>query len=282
MPTILRIDSTKPIPAGTFPRKIGGACTSPPYWGQRAYGEDEAELGASGQSRKEYLGNLVIGFRHLREHMDPRALLWVNIADTASKSGGAGGDYNAGGEKEGKPRWKQGDSDLPAMTWCNIPGTFADLMIIDGWLLRSEIVWDKGQERREALPHVRRVRPAHEKIFCFAQQRKYRWDHTGLEETGSVWHFADSAEDEALLDQQAVWSFPPGGEGPKHLAPFPSELPRRCIRASGSVDLETGEPVPMDDGLPALWVDPYAGSGTTLRVAEEMGLDAIGLDLYAA
>jgi len=187
-------------------------------------------------------------FGHVRRVLADDGLLFVNLGDTASGSGGSGGDYNAGGSKDGRPTWRQGESGLPQLTWCNVPGTFANMMVDDGWLLRAEIVWDKGKERRESLAHARRPRPSHEIILMFAQQRKYRFFHEGMAETGTVWHFAPSSQ---------------GGKGQ---APFPDELPRRCIECS----TEPGDSV----------FDPFAGSGTTVRVAHEMGRKGFGTDLY--
>jgi DNA modification methylase len=181
--------------------------------------------------------------------LKPSGLMWLNIGDTASKSGGAGGDYNAGGTKDGSSKWKQGDTGLPPMTWCNIPARVTTRMIGKGWLLRSEIVWDKGIERREDLNHIRRLRPSHEMIYCFAKHRKYRWDANQLNETGTVWHFAPSSGK---------------GRGP---APFPYALVERCLAPSG---ITKGDVV----------VDPFAGSGTTLAVAEMHEAVGIGFDLY--
>lgn len=116
--------------------------------------------------------------------------------------------------------------------------------------LASGVISHNCIERREDLKHVRRVRPAHEMIYCFAKHKGYRWDHEGLAETGSVWHFAPSSGK---------------GRGP---APFPFELVERCLRPSG---IRPGDVV----------VDPFAGVGTTLVVAEEFfGATAIGFDLY--
>lgn len=70
-----------------------------------------------------------------------------------------------------------------------------------------------------------------------------------LDEIGDVWHFS-----------------PVRGKyrGP---APYPDELVERCLRPST---------LPRD-----LVLDPFAGSGTTLRVATRMGRIPVGLDLYA-
>lgn len=123
-------------------------------------------------------------------------------------------------------------------------------LLLTGWRLRLPIVWNKGRQSPEDLAHVRRPRWQHEMIFMLAPgPERTRFFPQRLTETGSV------------------WTFPPGGSGPAHLAPFPNELARRCIIPSTS---------PGD-----LVLDPFAGSGTTVRVAELIGRRAIGLDLYA-
>ena len=60
-----------------------------------------------------------------------------------------------------------------------------------------------------------------------------------------------------------VWNIPPARrEG--HPAPFPVELARRCVRLS----TWPGETV----------LDPFAGSGTTLLAARQLGRRAIGIE----
>lgn len=61
-----------------------------------------------------------------------------------------------------------------------------------------------------------------------------------------------------------VWQFNPAPRN-GHPAPFPLELPRRCIRLS----TWPGETV----------LDPFAGSGATLRAALELGRQSIGVEL---
>jgi modification methylase len=48
----------------------------------------------------------------------------------------------------------------------------------------------------------------------------------------------------------------------KHPAPFPLEIPERCIRASD----------------PKIVLDPFVGSGTTAVAAKKHGVDYIGID----
>ena len=228
---------------------------SPPYWGQRQYGPDSAELGGNREPLEVYIERLVRACRNCIGPMKPHASLVVNIADTWSKSGGAGGDYNTKGSKEGRTKWKQGESGLPAGTVCNVPGRFVDAMLADGWLLRIEIIWNKTVQRAEALPHVRRVRPQHEVILHFVRSMKYAFNVDGLVETGSV------------------WTFKPNSTGDRGSAPFPLELPRRVI------SMLTPEPVPGEE--PPAVGDIFCGSGTTLHAAAELGRLGYGIDLYA-
>jgi DNA modification methylase len=48
-----------------------------------------------------------------------------------------------------------------------------------------------------------------------------------------------------------------------HPAPFPVSLPTKCIEATGARSV----------------LDPFAGSGTTLRAAADLGIKAIGIEL---
>jgi len=60
-----------------------------------------------------------------------------------------------------------------------------------------------------------------------------------------------------------VWTIAPESRG-AHPAPFPTEVPRRCIRLS----TWPGETV----------LDPFAGSGTTLTAARDLGRRAVGIE----
>lgn len=255
---ILQGNSVEEIPLDD--ESVDVICTSPPFWGLRRYGESEDELGA------EDLWEYVEKWKRVSDEcwrvLKTDGLLWLNIGDTASGSGGAGGDYNKGGAKDGKPKWRQGKSGYPKMTWCNVPPKLIEAMMgpplqvpraedewgHHRWLLRQTIIWDKGVERPESVHHARRPRPQHEFIYMMAKDRSHRFYADNLEETGTIWHFA------------------PNTTGDKGLAPFPTELAVRCIMPSTAA----GDVV----------MDPFSGSGTVPKVADELGREGIGIELY--
>lgn len=226
--------------------RFSAIITSPPYFGIRAYGNDEREIGRS--SVAEYLNDMRLCAVEWQRVLADDGTLWINIADTAAGSGGSGGDYNRGGSKEGKPRWKQGAVDRPSMNWLNIPHRVADLFVEAGWYYRACVIWDKGRVRPEDLNHVRRPGISHEFVFLFSKTTKYKFYADRLPEKGSVWHF-------------------PPAQGRQHLAPYPLEMPSRCVLAS------------TDEGDEVL--DPFVGSGTTVEAALRLGRRAVGCDLYS-
>lgn len=61
-----------------------------------------------------------------------------------------------------------------------------------------------------------------------------------------------------------VWDLGMAHDEPEHPAPFPLSLPWRCITATADAHII---------------LDPFAGSGTTLRAAKDEGRHAIGVEL---
>ena len=223
--------------------------TSPPYYGLRKYGDDPAEHGKE-PTLLDYLRNVQTWTNEAQRVLKDTGTFWLNIGDTQAGSGGAGGDHGPGGSKSDIPKYRQGNTGLPAMNACLIPQRVSIQLQADGWIVRRFIIWDQKQQRREDPKHVRRPRFQHEAIIMAVKSRKYRYFHEREVEPGDVWHFA-----------------PDTTKRRRHFAPYPAELPKRCILLS----TEEGD----------LVLDPFAGSGTTVDVAEELDRVAIGMDLYA-
>ncbi len=108
-----------------------------------------------------------------------------------------------------------------------------------GLPLWCEIIWDRGGGMAF---NSRRFVHSDERIYQFGAPRE--WHDLGLT---TVWRLAPVHTD---LD---------------HPCPFPIELAARCIASSTR---------PGD-----LILDPFMGSGTTLRAAKDLGRCAIGIEL---
>ncbi len=132
-----------------------------------------------------------------------------------------------------------------------------------GWKYKSTIVWNEGNiSRRTAwgswksasAPVV--IAPIELIVVLY----KDEWKKT----TGTK--ISDITSDEFKEWTNGVWTF--NGESKKrigHPAPFPKELPYRCIKMFSYVE--------------DLVFDPFAGSGTTLLVALNLGRKAIGTEI---
>ncbi len=232
------------------PKSAQICVSSPPYPRQRRYGDSSSEFGLEG-TLTEYVDDLADVFDQLRGSdgiLADDGVLWLNLGDRANFSGGAGGDWSRKQKKGGPLPFR--DPSYPKQSYVDAPGAVVRELVRRGWRLRLPIVWSKGSEQPEDLNHVRRPRRSHEMIFMLAPSpKRTKFFPDRLAETGSV------------------WTFPPGGSGDPHLAPFPDELARRCILPS----TERGDVV----------MDPFAGSCTSERVATELGRVGVSVDLYA-
>lgn len=217
--------------------------TSPPYWGRRRYTDRADEVGIG--DFDAYLQMLVDVFDEVARVLHPQGLLWLNIGDSAAGSGGSGGDYGPGGSYAGRRRYRQGIPPVRAGQWVSVPHRVAHALQECGWLLRADVVWDKGACRPEDLRHVRRPGESHEHLFMFARTAGYGFDPEQLVERGNVWHV------------------PVERDGCGHAAPMPVELARRCVAVSTA---------------PGFVLDPFAGSATALAAALACNRAGVGVD----
>lgn len=117
------------------------------------------------------------------------------------------------------------------------------------WVIRQEIIWD-----RMIAANIRGWR------FWQVEERIY-WLY---KPQGNNLIGKELKPQHALLT--SIWRFPPEKDNP-HPAPFPLELPVRCIYSV------------MDEKKNGLVIDPYCGSGTTLVAAKILGYDFMGIDI---
>ena len=166
--------------------------TSPPYWGLRSYLKDNDPLKAQeigGEKHpKEYVAHLVVIFREIRRVLRKDGVAWLNLGDSYIGGGRAGKGKHAFGGLEmnrsngavryGLPTGKV--EGFKPKDLAGIPWRTAIALQDDGWWLRSDIVWAKGN----VLPESCTDRPtkSHEYIFLLSKSEKYFYDAESIKE----------------------------------------------------------------------------------------------------
>ena len=230
--------------------------TSPPYFWLRDY-RVEGQIGLE-DSVDEYVVALTNVMSEVFRVLKPTGTLFLNLGDTFYSGKGKSHGVD---KKSSKRRFglravdKSGGLGigLQRKSIIGVPWRVAIRMCQQDWVLRAPIIW----HRLKSLPEPVRDRPArgYEYIFLFAKSRHYFFNRDGLpQEEGS----------------EDVWNIPARAKlnGAHETAPFPDELVEQC--------LAVGCP---SDGVV---LDPFCGSGTTLRVALREGREAIGIELSEA
>lgn len=226
--------------------------TSPPYFWLRDY-KVEGQIGQE-ESVAGYVVAITDVMAEVLRVLKPTGTLFLNLGDTY---------YSGKGESQGVDRKsskrrfglravdKSGGLGigLQRKSIIGIPWRVATAMCHQNWVLRSPIIW----HRLKSLAEVVQDRPArgYEYVFLFVKSRHYYFDKTGLPQNG--------AED--------VWSIPARTKlnGARATAPFPEELVEQCL----AVGCPPGGTV----------LDPFCGSGTTMRVALQKRHPVIGIEL---
>jgi len=227
--------------------------TSPPYYNLRDYGV-ENQIGLE-ETITEYVAKLTSVMDQVRKKLKTDGLLFLNIGDTyySGKGQSQGTDKKSNKRRFGlRPVDKSGGVGIGIQrkSVIGVPWRVAIEMSKTDWVLRSAIIWHRARGLPEAV--LDRPRRSYEYVFMFAKDRKYYFNRQPLIEKN--------------IDED-VWTIPPRPKLPDGIdtAPYPDELVQRCIdigcREGGTV------------------LDPFAGSGTTLRVAIKNNRPVTGIDL---
>lgn len=305
--------------------------TSPPYWGLRDYGVG-GQLGLE-RTLGEHLEAMVEVFRELRRVLRPDGTCWLNYGDcyatkpngrSAAATKAAGKDDRTFRDKpfstigpvyvddprdedrRGSHSTLQGAApvhtpgrivaggDLKPGDMCMIPERLVLALQVDGWWVRSRIVWGKTNTKPDSSG---RFRPSynHEMIWMLAKSQRCYYDAVAVRQptaastrqrlaqdvesqTGSFRQpgktngplKAVGETDTRLLRAYEpapaeVWRMPTASFRDAHFATFPPELVERCLLAG----------CPPDGVI----LDPFFGAGTTGLVAQKHGRNCIGIEL---
>lgn len=226
---------------------------------------------------EEYVARMVDIFREVRRVLRKDGTLWLNLGDSYNGSGGAGGDYNAGGIKEGQPKYAgRNDTSLKPKDLVGIPWRVAFALQADGWWLRQDLIWHKPNPMPESVTD--RCTKAHEYVFLMSKSAKYYYDSDAVKENtasictrkrASAFRQQDENPNNTLTtvgrNKRSVWTVTTKPFKGAHFATFPRDLIRPMIQA----------------GCPAggVVLDPFMGSGTTAIEAIYQNKRYIGIDL---
>jgi DNA modification methylase len=222
--------------------------TSPPYFWQRDYNV-EGQIGKE-SSIEEYVRSIADAMESMKRVLRHDGLLFLNLGDTyySAKGEPKGVDRKNGARRFGLRAVDTRGLKVPRKTAIGIPWRVALEMIERGWTLRSPIVWQREGSQPEPTAKDRPWR-TYEMIFMFSQSPRYYFLRDALGGEEDIWKIS---------------SRPKNTKG-VHSAAFPEELVEKCLRIGCPQDGEV--------------LDPFAGSGTVLRVALRSGRPAVGIDL---
>lgn len=220
--------------------------TSPPYWHIKDYGA-EGQIGY-GQRLHEYLYDLARVWRECYRVLRPGRRLCINIGDQFARSTEYG-------------RYKVISLHAEIVAQCERLGF--DYMGAIIWQKKTTMNTTGGAVVMGSFPYPPNgvVELDYEFILLFRKPGKSQPVSAEAKEASRM------TRDEWKEYFGGHWTFG-GARQTEHEAMFPDELPRRLIRMFTFV----GETV----------LDPFVGSGTTVKVALELGRNAIGYEIQRA
>ena len=222
---------------------IGLIVTSPPYWHLKDYGV-EGQIGY-GQSLHEYLKDLYRVWKESYRVLKPGRRLCVNIGDQFARSIVYG-------------RYKIIPLHAEVISQCELIGF--DYMGAIIWQKKTTMNTTGGATIMGSYPHPPNgmIEIDYEYILIFKKPGKEEKVPDEVKEMSKL------SKEEWKEYFQGHWRFN-GEKQVGHEAMFPEELPRRLIKMFSFV---------TDTVL-----DPFLGSGTTVKVALSLNRNAIGYEI---
>ena len=231
--------------------------TSPPYWSLRDYSA-EGQIGRD-DALGEYVKSIVMAFDQVRRVLTDDGTVWLNVGDS----------YTSGNRRYRAPdrkNWARAmtvrpptPEGLKPKDLIGVPWRLAFALQDAGWWLRSEVIWYKPNAHPESVSD--RPTKSHETVFLLSKSQDYYYDTAAVKGP-------NGRRLRTMWDINTEPRHKTAGGIDDHPAVMPMTLARRCIQITSR---------PGDTVL-----DPYAGSGTTLLAAQELGRNWAGIELNSA
>lgn len=254
---------------------------------------------------------MVAVFREVKRVLRYDGTLWLNLGDSYNGSGRK--DIQSNSPKQMTNRGAVSQASI-SVDWLKpkdligIPWLVAFALRADGWYLRQDIIWAKPNPMPESVTD--RCTKSHEYIFMLTKSARYYYNqeaimepaiyadddrigramsshksapsekvngirpradkqrghsrrHQGFNERWDAMERANQCS--GMRNRRSVWNVAPAQFHEAHFATFPPNLIQPCVLS----------------GCPpsGIVLDPFAGSGTTGKVALELGRSAILIEL---
>jgi DNA modification methylase len=262
----------------------------------RGYFEPAPQIGLEA-TPEAYVARMVEVFREVRRVLREDGTCWVNLGDSYAATTKQTGRNDNGQRAAAPASWNcryeyertkiRTSGGLKPKDLVGIPWRVAFALQADGWWLRQDIIWHKPNPMPESVRD--RCTKAHEYVFLLTKSERYFYDADAVSEAsvdaGSFWPRTKRSPDKREGDRffatkvgnhaegktyptrnrRSVWTITTKPYRGAHFAVMPADLVEPCIKAG------------CPEGGTVL--DPFAGSGTTLAVAAELGRNGIGCEL---
>jgi len=260
---------------------VDAIITSPPYADMQDYGDQDEQVGE--QLYEEFLADLRTIFKQCYEVASSESTLWI-VTDTFRRNNRVvrppfdiaddlenleNHRFCPNEDCNGRLQRNRGTG----MLHCDICEEKKN-PLNESWQLKDHLIWNK--QRTRPWRKKGQLRNVYEHISMYAKTDEYKYNADSIriqntDEFGRWWvNYPERYHPKGKLPEN-IWEYPipkQGEWGPKlnyHPSPFPQGLVERIIKLA----TDPGDVV----------LDPFAGVGSTLAVAERLNRRPIGFEL---